>query len=44
MEFGMFHEFPSLPGRTESEAFDEAMEQVTRRWSKSTRPSGWGSM
>src|SRR5215472_16567611 len=28
MEFGMFHEFPSLPGRGESEAFDEAMEQV----------------
>src|SRR6516225_1337115 len=28
MEFGMFHEFPSLRGRTESEAFDEAMEQV----------------
>ena len=28
MEFGMFHEFPSLPGRTESEVFDEAMEQV----------------
>jgi alkanesulfonate monooxygenase SsuD/methylene tetrahydromethanopterin reductase-like flavin-dependent oxidoreductase (luciferase family) len=28
MEFGMFHEFPSLPGRAESEAFDEAMEQV----------------
>src|SRR6266436_2789965 len=28
MEFGMFHEFPSLPGRTESEALDEAMEQV----------------
>ena len=28
MEFGMFHEFPSLPGRTDSEAFDEAMEQV----------------
>jgi alkanesulfonate monooxygenase SsuD/methylene tetrahydromethanopterin reductase-like flavin-dependent oxidoreductase (luciferase family) len=27
-EFGMFHEFPSLPGRSESEAFDEAMEQV----------------
>jgi alkanesulfonate monooxygenase SsuD/methylene tetrahydromethanopterin reductase-like flavin-dependent oxidoreductase (luciferase family) len=24
----MFHEFPSLPGRTESEAFDEALEQV----------------
>jgi alkanesulfonate monooxygenase SsuD/methylene tetrahydromethanopterin reductase-like flavin-dependent oxidoreductase (luciferase family) len=28
MEFGMFHEFPSLPGRSESEAFDEAMQQV----------------
>jgi alkanesulfonate monooxygenase SsuD/methylene tetrahydromethanopterin reductase-like flavin-dependent oxidoreductase (luciferase family) len=28
MEFGMFHEFPSLPGRSESEAFDEGMEQV----------------
>src|SRR5215813_34655 len=28
MEFGMFHEFPSLPGRAENEAFDEAMEQV----------------
>src|SRR5262249_54803833 len=28
MEFGMFPEFPSLAGRTESEAFDEAMEQV----------------
>jgi alkanesulfonate monooxygenase SsuD/methylene tetrahydromethanopterin reductase-like flavin-dependent oxidoreductase (luciferase family) len=28
MEFGMFHEFPSLPGRSESEAFDEAMSQV----------------
>jgi len=28
MEFGMFHEFPSLAGRTDSEAFDEAMEQV----------------
>lgn len=28
MEFGMFHEFPSLAGRSESEAFDEAMEQV----------------
>ena len=28
MEFGMFHEFPSLPGRSEGEAFDEAMEQV----------------
>jgi len=28
MEFGMFHEFPSLPGRSESEAFDEALAQV----------------
>jgi alkanesulfonate monooxygenase SsuD/methylene tetrahydromethanopterin reductase-like flavin-dependent oxidoreductase (luciferase family) len=28
MEFGMFHEFPCLPGRTDGEAFDEAMEQV----------------
>jgi alkanesulfonate monooxygenase SsuD/methylene tetrahydromethanopterin reductase-like flavin-dependent oxidoreductase (luciferase family) len=28
MEFGMFNEFPSLPGRSDSEAFDEAMEQV----------------
>jgi alkanesulfonate monooxygenase SsuD/methylene tetrahydromethanopterin reductase-like flavin-dependent oxidoreductase (luciferase family) len=28
MEFGMFHEFPSLAGRSDSEAFDEAMEQV----------------
>ena len=34
MEFGMFHEFPSLPGRSDSEAFDEAMEQVdaAERW------------
>src|ERR1700730_12813322 len=34
MEFGMSHEFPSLPGRTEGEAFDEAMEQVdaAERW------------
>jgi alkanesulfonate monooxygenase SsuD/methylene tetrahydromethanopterin reductase-like flavin-dependent oxidoreductase (luciferase family) len=28
MEFGMFHEFPYLPGRSETEAFDEAMAQV----------------
>src|SRR5213592_4777029 len=28
MEFGMFHEFPSLPGRGETEMFDEAIEQV----------------
>jgi alkanesulfonate monooxygenase SsuD/methylene tetrahydromethanopterin reductase-like flavin-dependent oxidoreductase (luciferase family) len=34
MEFGMFHEFPHLPGRSETEAFDEAMEQVdaAERW------------
>src|ERR1700739_5132955 len=34
MEFGMFHEFPSLPGRSDSEALDEAMEQVdaAERW------------
>jgi alkanesulfonate monooxygenase SsuD/methylene tetrahydromethanopterin reductase-like flavin-dependent oxidoreductase (luciferase family) len=34
MEFGMFHEFPSLPGRSETEAFDEAMAQVdaAERW------------
>ncbi len=34
MEFGMFHEFPSLPGRSETVAFDEAMEQVdaAERW------------
>jgi alkanesulfonate monooxygenase SsuD/methylene tetrahydromethanopterin reductase-like flavin-dependent oxidoreductase (luciferase family) len=28
MEFGMFHEFPSLPGRSEPDAFDQAMAQV----------------
>ncbi len=30
----MFHEFPSLPGRTAGEAFDEALEQVdaAERW------------
>ena len=28
MEFGMFHEFPSMPGRDETEMFDEAMAQV----------------
>src|ERR1700747_3837861 len=34
MEFGMFHEFSSLPGRSDSAAFDEAMEQVdaAERW------------
>ena len=28
MEFGMFHQFPALPGRSEKEAFAEAFEQV----------------
>ena len=28
MEFGMFHEFPSMPGRGETDMFDEAMAQV----------------
>jgi alkanesulfonate monooxygenase SsuD/methylene tetrahydromethanopterin reductase-like flavin-dependent oxidoreductase (luciferase family) len=28
MEFGMFHQFPALPGRTERDAFDEAFEQI----------------
>jgi alkanesulfonate monooxygenase SsuD/methylene tetrahydromethanopterin reductase-like flavin-dependent oxidoreductase (luciferase family) len=34
MEFGMFHEFPALPGRSDAEAFDEAMAQVeaAERW------------
>jgi alkanesulfonate monooxygenase SsuD/methylene tetrahydromethanopterin reductase-like flavin-dependent oxidoreductase (luciferase family) len=34
MEFGMFHEFPSMPGRGEREMFDEAMAQVdaAERW------------
>src|SRR5229473_4537539 len=34
MEFGMFHEFPSLPGRSDTAAFDEAMAQVdgAERW------------
>lgn len=34
MEFGMFHEFPSLPGKSDAEAFDEAMAQVdaAERW------------
>ena len=34
MEFGMFHEFPSLPGRSDGDAFDEAMAQVdaAERW------------
>ncbi len=28
MEFGMFHEFPALPGRSDTECFELAMEQV----------------
>jgi alkanesulfonate monooxygenase SsuD/methylene tetrahydromethanopterin reductase-like flavin-dependent oxidoreductase (luciferase family) len=28
MEFGMFHQFPALPGRTEREAFEEGFEQI----------------
>ena len=34
MEFGIFHEFPSLPGRTDADAFAEAFEIVdcAERW------------
>src|SRR5260370_278339 len=34
MEFGMFHEFPSMPGRGETEMFDDAMAQgdAAERW------------
>src|SRR4030088_502257 len=34
MEFGMFHEFPSMPGRGETEMFDESMAQIdaAERW------------
>jgi alkanesulfonate monooxygenase SsuD/methylene tetrahydromethanopterin reductase-like flavin-dependent oxidoreductase (luciferase family) len=34
MELGMFHEFPSMPGRGETEMFDESMEQIdaAERW------------
>ncbi len=34
MEFGMFHEFPTLDGRSHAAAFEEALEQVDRaeRW------------
>jgi alkanesulfonate monooxygenase SsuD/methylene tetrahydromethanopterin reductase-like flavin-dependent oxidoreductase (luciferase family) len=28
MEFGIFHEFPSLPGRPDEDAFDEALDRV----------------
>src|SRR5436309_10464272 len=38
MEFGMFHQFPALPGRSEKEAFAEAFEQVdaAERWGLDT--------
>src|SRR5258708_30799408 len=34
MEFGMFHQFPALPGRSERDAFAEAFEQIdaAERW------------
>lgn len=34
MEFGLFHEFPSLPGHTDTEAFDAAFDLVdgAERW------------
>jgi alkanesulfonate monooxygenase SsuD/methylene tetrahydromethanopterin reductase-like flavin-dependent oxidoreductase (luciferase family) len=28
MEFGMFHQFPSLPGRSDADTFGEAFEQI----------------
>ena len=28
MEFGMFHQFPSLPGRADADSFAEAFEQI----------------
>src|SRR5712672_4194277 len=38
MEFGMFHQFPALPGRAEREAFEEAFAQVdaAERWGLDT--------
>jgi alkanesulfonate monooxygenase SsuD/methylene tetrahydromethanopterin reductase-like flavin-dependent oxidoreductase (luciferase family) len=38
MEFGMFHQFPALPGRTETEAFEEAFAQIdaAERWGLDT--------
>src|SRR5262249_994374 len=38
MEFGMFHQFPALPGRTQTEAFAEAFEQIdaAERWGLDT--------
>src|SRR6201993_4210164 len=34
MEFGMFHQFPALPGRAQQEAFAEGFEQIdaAERW------------
>ena len=34
MEFGMFHEFPALAGRSQADAFTEALEQceMADRW------------
>jgi alkanesulfonate monooxygenase SsuD/methylene tetrahydromethanopterin reductase-like flavin-dependent oxidoreductase (luciferase family) len=34
MEFGMFHQFPALPNRTEKEAFEEGFSQIdaAERW------------
>ena len=34
MEFGMFHQFPALPGRSQREAFEEAFAQIdaAERW------------
>jgi alkanesulfonate monooxygenase SsuD/methylene tetrahydromethanopterin reductase-like flavin-dependent oxidoreductase (luciferase family) len=34
MEFGMFHQFPALPGRTQREAFEEGFAQIdaAERW------------
>ena len=28
MEFGMFHQFPVVPGQSETDAFEQAFEQV----------------
>jgi alkanesulfonate monooxygenase SsuD/methylene tetrahydromethanopterin reductase-like flavin-dependent oxidoreductase (luciferase family) len=38
MEFGMFHQFPALPGRTQKEAFAEAFAQIdaAERWGLDT--------
>ena len=34
MEFGMFHQFPALPGRPQKDAFEEAFAQIdaAERW------------